>query len=172
MVNVNKQEHIEDEDTQEETKQANTQMKRIKTVTIKVKSNCSKEDASIKIEPELDDIRKDEPYDLHIYNIQRDPQWLEYINDFVDTNMNKIHFFTTKSTSRDINVDQVLNEHFEMYRKLKDKAKSDPEIHQNSTSSSVSDNTDNMRSPIHDIDFGMPSRDMVRISDPGKEVEK
>ena len=145
-------------------------MKRINTVTIKVKSNCSKEEASIKIEPELDDVRKDEPYDLCIYNIQRDPQWLEYINDFVDTNMNKIHFFTTKSTSRDINVDQVLNEHLEMYRKLKDKAKSDPEIHQNSTSSD-SDNADNMRSEVHDIDFGMPSK-TLRISDPGVKVDK
>ena len=170
MINVNKQERIEHEDTQEETKQANDQIKRIKRVTIKVKSNYSKEEAYTKIRPELDDVRKDEPYDLCIYNIQRDPKWLEYINDFVNTNMNKIHFFTTKTTLRDENVDQVLSEHPEMYRKLKDKAKSDPEIHQNSTSSD-SDNADNMRSEIHDIDFGMPSK-KLRSSDPGKKVKK
>ena len=172
MINVNKQERIEHEDTKEETKQANTQIKRIKRVTIKVKSNYSKEEAYTKIKPELDDVRKDEPYDLYIYNIQRDPQWIEYINNFVNINMNEIHFFTTKTTLRDENVDQVLSEHPEMYRKLKDKAKSEPEIHQNSNFSSNSDNADNMGSEIHDMDFGMPPRDMLRISDPGVKVDK
>ena len=66
---------------------------------------------------------KNENYDLHIYNIQRDGRWLEYVNDFVDSNINQLHFITNAHvTGKSLN--EVLKKYSDQWRILQNKANS------------------------------------------------
>ena len=102
-------------------------------IEIKVKKKHNKEAANRKIETLLGEvygIGDYKTYDLHIYNIQRNPEWLKYINQFTTNNIGKLYFITSDTNRRQESVHTALKRCSREYRILRAKAQSAHQITQ------------------------------------------
>ena len=102
-------------------------------IEIKVKRKHNQETAIRKIQTllgEVQNIGDDKTYDLHIYNIQRNPEWLKYINQFTTNNIGKLYFITSDTNRRQESVHTALKRCSREYRILRSKAQSAHQITQ------------------------------------------
>ena len=98
-------------------------MNNIEFIEIKVKRKYTEQEAISKIKVQLGENHRNSTYDLHIYNIQKNPRWLRYIRNLVGNNINKLYYYNTKRRTKGKGQSEVLETYSKMSKTLENNAK-------------------------------------------------